>query len=440
MKRFSVFRFAVLATVLLAIFAAFGAAYGATAAAVAYLAINAALTPISFKMGVECNNLDTLNNFFELAKNQFTLPIYNWIWRTNPWIGIIPRSMYDYQDGLMPEVNTSTSELPTSYPDDLPHVMISDGTGNGSCVTDPRVVLDCVINRNYQLELDAWKTRTFCLTDLQFSWQAETMAANLQKNMQQYTTVRWSDWYRLKNICMINTKVSTGSGSAYDSDDNSDCDFTGVSHPTGQLNWDQLNCWYDTQISLGAEPVGYSEGQQLYTLTVGPGYKRLLWQQNTLVRDTVNWGDAFQNFTARGINTSINGFIPNVDEFPIRYAADGTTKIYPTINTGASIGRKFIPNPAYKTVAKGGDAVYETFNIMPMNIWEVKVRPTGPTNFGNMAFDPINYVGEATWINNKDMACNTRGNMGFYDFRLGMAAKPIRPEVGLTGLTLALDC
>jgi len=392
-----------------------------------------------FALGVTCNSLDTINDYFAQAKNQFTLPLYNWIWRTNPWISIIPRSMFEYQDGLIPEVNTSTSELPTDYPD-LSNVTLSNGTGNGACVSSPTTVLDGYINRSYRLEKDSYKTRTFCLTDLQFSWQAEQQASNLYQNLQQYTTVRWSDWYRIKNICMIDTKVSTGTGSTFDSDSNSECDFSNVALPTGNLSWSHLNCFYDAQIRLGAEPVGYSEGQQLYTLTTGPGIKRALWQTDTQVRDTVNWGDAFQNFQARGINTSINGFIPNVDDFPIRYAADGTTKIYPTINVAASVGRKNIPNPDYLTVARGGLAVYEVFTILPKNVWEVKVRPTSPTTFNGMAFDPVTYVGEPMWINNKDMCENILGNMGYYLMNLSMAAKPVRPEVGYTGLTLAVDC
>lgn len=391
-------------------------------------------------LGAECQNLDTLNNFFATAKNQFTLPIYNWIWRTNPWIGLVPRSMYDYQDGLIPEVNTSTAELPTSYPDDLGNITLSNGTGNAACVIDPRVILDGYINRNYRLEVDNWKTRVFCLTDLQFSWQAETMATNLQRLMQQYTTVRWSDWYRVKNICMIDTKVSTGSGSNFDSASNSECDFSAVDLPTTELSWDHLNCMYDDLVAIGAEPVGYSEGQPLFPLSVGPGYKRKLWQTDSQVRDTVNWGDAFQNFTARGINTSINGFIPNVDEFPIRYAEDGTTKIYPTINSAASVGRKFISNPDYKTVARGGLAVYEVATILPQNVWEIKVRPSGPTTFGGMTFDPQNYVGEPDWINNKDMNCNPTGALGYYLMQIAMAAKPVRPETGFSILTLAKDC
>jgi hypothetical protein len=423
------------------LFVTLGAVAGTSVAVVTYLALNALVSPLNKRaLGVECNSLDDVNNFFNLAKNQFTTPIYNWVWIQNPWISLFPRSMWDYQDGLTPEVVTSTGEMPTDYPDNLPGITLSDGTGNTACVTDPRTILDGVINRNYTLELDSWKTRTFCLTDLQFSWQAERMAENLQANMRQYTTARWADWYRVKNICMIDTKVSTGSGCTLDQDENADCDFAAVDLPTAELDWCHLNCLYDSQTFLGAEPVGYSEGNPLYALSVGPGYKRKLWQTDNQVRDTVNWGDAFQNFQARGINTSINGLIPNIDPYPIRYEADAVTKIYPWRNVAATRGRKFEKNPEYMTVARGGSAVYETFTILPRNAYEVKVRPSGPTSFGGMTFDPTNYVGEPLWINNRDMCANLVGNMGFYMMQLAMAAKAIRPEVGITGLTLAKDC
>ncbi len=383
--------------------------------------------------------LSTLNNFFAVAKNQFTQPIYNWIWQTNPYVSLVPRSEFDYKDGLTPQVNTTTAELPSAYPFSLSAVTLSNGTGEAACVTTPTIVNDGYINRSFQLQFDSWRTRTFCLTDLQFDWQAEQFAANLQKNMQNYTAVRWADWYRVQNIGMLDTKVSTGSGCTFDSDSDSNYNFTGVDLPTAQLNWDHLNAFYDTQTNLGAEPVGYSEGQPLFSLSVGPGYKRKLWQTDSQVRDTVNWGDAFQNFTARGINTSINGYIPNLDQWGIRYAANGTTAIYPWLNTNATVGRKFIPNPDYKTIANGGLAKYEVFTILPRNAWEIKVRATSPSSFGGMAFNPQNYVGEPIWVNNPDMDENIRGNLGFYLMQWSAAPKPVRPEIGITGLTLALD-
>ncbi len=389
-------------------------------------------------------DLANINNFFAQAKNQFTEPIYNWVWRSNPYVSLFPRAEYDYMDGLVPEVVTTTSELPTSYPDNLATLTtLSDGTGS-TCDMTPTVINDGIIHRSYSLELDAWESRVLCLTDLQFDWKAAQTAANLQRNIQQFATVRWSDWYRIKNICMSDNKITCGSGVILDSDQNSNCNFSGLTLPTastGKLSWPILNDIYDQLVRNGGgeQAVGMSEGMPLFALSVGPGYKRQLFQYDSLTRDTVNWGDAFQNFTARGINTSINGFIPNVDDFPIRYKADGTTKIYPTINVAATKGRKFIANPDYLTMANGGLAVYEVAYVLPRNVYEVRVRPTGPTQFAQAAFNPINYVGEIRWINNPDMGSNVLGNKGFYRIDLAMAAKPVRPELGYAILCLAQD-
>ena len=391
-------------------------------------------------------DLANINNFFEQAVNQFVEPIYNWIWRTNPFISLIPRAEFTPMDGLVPMVVTTTSDLPTLYPDDAGsgwnNLAISDGTGS-SCDVTPTQINDGSISRNYQLEANAWTSRTICLTDLQFDWQAEQMVANLQKNLEQYTTVVWSDWYRIKSIGACGTKVSTltGDGTYQSVDGNQN--FSGLAGqlPTGPLTWNILNPLYDFLMQAGAEAhaVGYSEGQPLVSLVCGPGVKRSLWQDDTKIRDTVNWGDAFQNFTARGINTSINGYVPNMDLYPIRYASNGTTKIYPTINVAASKGTKNIPNPDYKTVARGGLAVYEVAYILPNDVWEARVRPIGPTNFGMAAFNPINYVGELQWINNRDNANNPLGNKGYYRLDIQAASRPVRPEIGFAILTTAID-
>jgi hypothetical protein len=303
-----------------------------------------------------------LNQLMVTAKNLFTEPIYNWTWRVNPYISMFTRREFEPMDGLVPEVVTTTSELPTSYPDSLSNLALSNGTGSGACDVDATVIQPGYINRSYRLEVDAWQTPVLCLTDLQFSWKAEQTIANLQTNLGQFTTVRTSDLYRMWNIRMVNTKVSTLSGNAVDTDSNSDTDFTGVNVPTDYIEWEHLDPLYDIAMQLGAEQsaVGYSEGMPLLALCCGPGIKRKLFQNSDKVRATVNWGDAFQNFTARGINTSINGFIPNLDLYPVRYAADGTTKIYPTRNVAATSGMKSEPNPNYRTVANGGLAVYES--------------------------------------------------------------------------------
>jgi hypothetical protein len=382
-----------------------------------------------------------LNNLMVTAKNLFQEPIYNWTWRTNPYISMFTRREFEPMDGLVPEVVTTTSELPTSYPDALSNLTLSDGTGSDACDIDATVIQPGYISRSYQLEVDAWQTPVICLTDLQFDWKAEQTIANLQQNLGQFTTVRISDLYRMWNIRMVNTKVSTAVAGAMDFDSNSDTDFTGVDLPTEYLDWSHLDYLYDITMQLGAEQsaVGYSEGMPLLALCVGPGIKRALFQNSDKVRSTVNWGDAFQNFTARGINTSINGFIPNLDLYPVRYAANGTTKIYPTRNVATTKGMKSEPNPAYRTVANGGSAVYEVAYVLCRDIYEVRPRPIGTTQFGQASFNAVNYVGDINWINNKDNEKNILGNKGFYRMDLQMAARPIRPELGFAILTLAMD-
>lgn len=384
-------------------------------------------------------DLVAINNFFTQSVNQFVEPIYNWIWRTNPFISIVPRAEFTPMDGLIPKVVTTTSELPTEYPN-WSNLSLSDGTTT-SCDVTATTIQDGTIERNYQLEVSAWNSRVLCLTDLQFDWQAEQEVANLQKNLTQYVTVTWSDWYRVKSLAACNNKVTTLASGATDQDTNSNANFSGLTLPTTNLSWDHLTPLYDLLMQAGAEAnaVGYSEGQPLVSLVCGPGIKRRLWQDDTKVRDTVNWGDAFQNFTARGINTSINGYIPNMDLYPIRYAADGTTKIYPTINVAASKGKKNIPNPDYLTVARGGLAVYEVAYIMPRDVWEARIRPVGPTNYGMASFNPVNYVGDLRWINNPDMSNNYLGTKGFYNIQIQAAARPVRPEIGYAILTLAVD-
>lgn len=391
-------------------------------------------------------NCEVLNNLFNEVINQYQEPIYSKNFRENIYMALIPRSEFTNVDGLQPKVVTGTFELPTGYPTSLPNLALTDGTGD-TCDIPSTTILDGSIVRDYQLEEEAFNTRTFCLTDLQFSWQADQMIGIMQKLMGQFSTVFLSDWYRIKNICMINKKVGTLAAGQVEVVESGDCDFSDLiaagGTPTTNLSWEHLNPLYDEQnlIGAGEHAVGYSEGQPLFSLVVGPGNKRALWQDDTLVRATVDWGDAFQNFTARGINTSINGFIPNVDLFIPRLDAEFNF-IYPTRNINATKGRTWEPNPAYQPVSsgrEGAEAVYEVFYVLPRDIWEAKFRPTGGTQFGQAGFSPQNYVGDINWINNATF-CGTNDlkTKGYYRMQFSMAAKPVYPEFGYAGLTLAL--
>src|ERR1043166_3962306 len=249
-------------------------------------------------------------------------------------------------------------------------INLSSGTNSNACWVDPTIVKAGYTSRTYTLQTKAFESEVLCLTDLQFDYQAEQQIANKLKGLSEFGTRWWASWYQAQCIGMVDTKLSTISSTALDSDVNTGYDpFAGNSLPTAELEWDHLDQLYDILARTGGGEfaVGMANGMPAYSVNLGYAYKRKLWQVDQGVRDTVNWGDAFENFTARGINTAVYGFIPNVEMYPYRY--DGSQRwIPPFINTDATKGRKSIPNPAYRTTANGGSAVYELVTVTARNI------------------------------------------------------------------------
>ncbi len=389
-------------------------------------------------------SLESINSFFETVRNQFAPSILSRTWTSNPFMGLIESKPYETDMGMVQTVVTATHELPTDY--DLGSALtLSNGTGNAACSPAVSTIGGGYTNRDFRLYVKAFETLPFCLTDLQFKFQAVQQAKAFEKGLADYVTQWQADWCRINNIGMIDTKVATMSGDILDFATNTDQNFAAVSLPTQVLSWSQMAQLYDLLTVIAAEQnaVGYSDGEPVFSLNIGPGLKRQLFLTNTLNRTTVNFLDEgkeySRNFLARGIKSAYGGFLPNVDQNAIRYESDGTTRIYPWINEATTVGNKAVRNPDYRTVANGGLAVYEAFSVMARGIYSRRPRPIGSTSFSLQQYSPISYVGDIMWINNPDMGYNKQGNYGFYRIDIQQAAMPEFPELGFTGITLAVD-
>ncbi len=389
-------------------------------------------------------DLATINSFFESVRNQFSPTILARQWTSDPYMGLVESKPYEPDMGLVQTVVTATHELPTSYDTDT-NLTLSNGTGNAACSPSVSTIGGGYTNRDFQLSVKAFETLPFCLTDLQFKFQAVQQAKAFEKGLADYVIQWQADWHRRKNISMIDTKVSTLTADALAFATNSNENFSAVALPTQVLSWAQMAQLYDRLTVIAAEQnaVGYSDGEPVFSLNIGPGLKRRLFLTNTLNRTTVDFLDMgkeySRNFLARGIKSAYGGFLPNVDQNAIRYAADGTTRIYPWINQATTVGNKAVPNPDYRTVANGGLAVYEAFSVMARGIYSKRPRPVGSTAFSLQNYNPISYTGDIMWINNPDMGYNKQGNYGFYRIDIQQAAMPEFPELGFTGITLAVD-
>lgn len=396
------------------------------------------------------SSLSNINSYFLTRINQFENNIFARFWTTDPFAGLIESKPFELEMGLTPTVVTATHNLPTSYlPLTTTALTLSSGTGNAACSPSVQNIGGGYLTRNFTLDVWAFQTEAFCLTDLQFKFQWEQQARFREKGIGDFVTQFQGDWARVNNIAQINTKIST-TGTAlaptYAQASNGDNNFSslGASLPTVALSWPILGQLYDRLNQIGAQQnaVGMSDGTPVYALNIGPGLKRALFQTTNFIRTTVDFMDMgkefSRNFLARGIDTAINGFLPNVDLTAIRYDS-GFNPIYPYINAGVTQGTQAQPNPLYRTVANGGVAVYEAFSVMARGIYSKRPRPIGPLQAGLEAFNPVTYSGEVRWINNPDMSTNILGNYGFYRVDIQQAPMPEFPELGFTGITLAID-
>lgn len=389
-------------------------------------------------------DLATINSFFETVRSQFDPTILSRTWTQNPYMGLVESKPYEPDMGLTQTVVTATHELPTSF-DVGSALTLSNGTGNAACSPAVTNIGGGYTNRDFRLYVKAFETLPFCLTDLQFKFQAVQQAKAFEKGLADYVVQWQADWNRYQNIGMIDAKVSTLAGDTLDIVNSGAFDFSAVTLPTQVLSWAQMAQLYDLLTVIAAEQnaVGYSDGEPVFSLNIGPGLKRRLFLTNTLNRTSVDFLDMgkeySRNFLARGITSAYGGFLPNVDQNAIRYAADGTTAIYPWINEATTVGNRAVRNPDYRTVPNGGLAVYEAFSVMARGIYSKRPRPVGSTAYSLQQYNPISYVGDITWINNPDMGYNKQGNYGFYRIDIQQAAMPEFPELGFTGLTLAVD-
>ena len=383
-----------------------------------------------------------LNTYFESRIDQYHQNIYGRWWRTDPYASLVPVMTFDFEEGLIPTVLTTTGELPTAYPTSLTALARSTGTGNAACNLTPTTIKTGAIERTFRLEGIAWQSDVFCLTDIELSHQAAKMAGDAEKVLGEYYGVFMSDYHRIKSLAMSEKKSSTTTASALTTVTDSAEDYSALSgnKPVSNISWDHLDNIYDDLNQRGANQfaVGYADGEPVYSLTGGSALIRSLWRDDTNVRTDVQYADPNSNFLPRGIKKAVRGMIPNVDIFPIRLDTN-LDLIYPTANADTSLGRTNSPNPNYKTVANGGTAVYETVIISALSGWERHVRPPSPRAVSQMEFDDQNYSGDIQWINNKDNDTNKLGNQGYYYMESWQAAKPVYPEFWRVLLTLAVD-
>jgi hypothetical protein len=405
-----------------------------------------------------------LDSYFVERRNQFLKSTLQKLVRGNPFRNLVPMSAFDLTEGREPTVRTLTHELPTAYPTALEEVVVSDNSGVTMCQPTATTIKRGEVQRTFKLYQASFDTDTVCLSDLKRAEQMANAAAGFERALNEYLQVWWSDWYRIQNIAMAGNKASTLAAGALNVVESTKADFSDLTtFPTTDLSWDHLRKIYwrlcrngaADELAIGRD----SKGRPILPLCAGPAILGALWKDDTHVKEQVKFFDSAQNLKVLGYDGAIDGFLPVVDLFPIRFgkgtAADQSDNIaavadlvaanmvYPTVNSAATNGRKHGPNVKYDVAVVGTAApraLCEVVTILGKNVYEAKYEAVDPSSFSGMNFKPQNYVGEFKWINNPTFrGTNDRQNQGYYLADVRVGAKPLFPELGYSIITKARD-
>jgi len=165
------------------------------------------------------------SDFFATLVNQIDPMISQNFYRMNPFVSLVDQKEFDTSQGLTPTAITHTGALPTAYPFSLPGVNIDNGPGTPSGDVVPVDVDTGQIQRTYTLEVAAWESNEINQDDMTWKQDPVGTVRNVVSSLMHYTIVFNSDWMRVKNIAMVDTKVSITGAGTLEQVDNADSNF-----------------------------------------------------------------------------------------------------------------------------------------------------------------------------------------------------------------------
>jgi phage tail protein X len=387
-------------------------------------------------------------------------------WRANPFRAYVDQEIFDPQAyGANPKILTYTHTLPTGYPVNLADITLSTGLGSAACNTPAERIERGQIERTIIMRQKAFDTADFCAADYARIHDAEGAIAAFEAGIAETVTVFFSDFYRLMNIAMVSNKVATTTNGIAIVQGDTNADFTGLPVlPDEEASWAHLEQVHDILRRSGIAnelAIGVSDdGGPVFPLVLSAGYYRKLFKDDTQVRSAITYTKGYELLSNLGVKMSVNGFAAMIDEFPIRFGltAGGvinavnqltlTNAIYPTeiidavanpslVTAGKDTRTKLAYSSMYDVPATG-KAQFEVMTVLPKGVYKMLFETQQKARVGKQTFDAREYSGDIKFINNKTYRGeNDHGNIGYYHVDVRLGAMPLRPDWGVSILTLA---
>lgn len=376
---------------------------------------------------------DNITDILTRESGRFGSDIYDRIFPTSPWVGLVKRG--EFPDAMGTTISTLTYErsAPTDAEPTWTALTVTDGAEGGSCLPSATEIGMASTTRTYSLKRRVLEGPDFCVTDLRYSFQLREQLEAILSILSEYTRLEWEIRYRHDYLTLVANKVvceqstytvTSGTGFA-------------ATQATSILSQGHLNRAKMQLLRDGAvfSSLGKENGAAVLTLICSAETSDDIIFRNSDTRQDLRWGKPSELLAAYGVERSYKGWYHLIDPFPMRftYSAGVYTEVAAFTTTAATKGNKAIVNSSWKA------ATYEvSFAFDPEVFHSLIPRPiTNPAP--GFTFDPVTYLGDWKLKNILDRVCNPDGTIVYHRGHLGHAPKPVHPERGFAFMHLRCD-
>lgn len=322
-------------------------------------------------------------------------------------------------------------------------VTASNGDSNNACLPPILNVAFSQTTRTTNLRHVAVQTPYFCIEDIRTAFE---FVEQLKKHTAVLANVSawiWRDrmYQDYYDIAEHNVTINQSAG-FYDNGGNG---YSAANPANGELTYYHLEALAtDIVLREGGEDApgrDIDTGQPTVELIMGPEMQRNLLRKNAELRQDIRYstmGEGMQSpllpYTYAGKRKSFGGFTISTEVYPRRFSiVNGAYVEVPVWTPSATtIGNQSVINPDWLTAP-----TEEVIMWMP-NVYQSLVPNTLTQPASGWKFDPVSYMGDFRAVNIPERVCNPDGTMIFWRAIFEDAAKPVKPQVGVT--ILAARC
>lgn len=365
---------------------------------------------------------------------RFSQMIYDRVFPTSPWIGLIAKDTFP--EGMGETISNLTYErsAPTVAEPTWSDVAVTDGAigvEGGACLPAAEKISIGSTTRTWNLKRRVLEGPDFCAEELRTPFAIGAQLERIVSILAEYSRIEWEIRYRHEYLrlagrkVVVNANLTEGTGTGFP-----------VAQATSVLTQGVLDKYKIKLFRDGAQlsALGRENGTAIMTLITDAETSERIIFDNEDIRQDLRWAEPSALLKPFGVNRSYRGVYHLIDSMPIRYTySGGYTEVAGYSTTAATKGNRAIVNPSWEV------APYTTSHFFDRTVFTARIPRPVVAPQAKFKFDPISYMGEFKAMNILDRICNPDGNILYHRAILAEASEPVHPERGISFVHLRCD-